>query len=331
MVQATAIREPGLPWVETSEDRNFRRLLITLLVIFLVAGLVLDSLTLPETTQKKLVDVSPRLARLILEKQKVKPPLPKIVKAKPEEKKKAEKPKEKKKDKPKEVKKETPKKEVKKEVPKKEVPKEKAKLAREVAQQSGLIAFSDELADLRESFDLDNIAELPQQTTGKQATKIASASDLLSSQAKQSSGGITTNTLTRKIETSELATRKTTKVTSNIKSTQAVKTTGTSTSQPGPTASRSAEEVERVFQKNKGAIFSIYNRALRKNPSLAGKVVVELTIDPNGKVIKVTIVSSELGDEKLERKLALKIKKFIFASANVAQVTVSYPIDFLPS
>ena len=322
MAQATAIRELGLPWVETSEDRNFRRLLIALLVIFLVAGLVLDSITLPEITQKKLVDVSPRLARLILEKQKVKPPLPKIEKAKPEEKKKVEKPKEKKKDKPKEVK---------KKAPKEEAPKEKAKLAREVAQQSGLIAFSDELADLRESFDLDNIAELPQQTTGKQATEIASASALLSSQAKQSSGGITTNTLTRKIETSELATRKTTTVTSNIKSTQAVKTTGTSTSQSGRTATRSAEEVERVFQKNKGAIFSIYNRALRKNPSLAGKVVVELTIDPNGKVIKVTIVSSELGDEKLERKLALKIKKFIFASANVSQITVSYPIDFLPS
>jgi TonB family protein len=315
MAQATAILEPGLPWVETNEDRNFRRLLITLLVIFLVAGLVIDSLQLPEITQKKLIDVSPRLARLILEKQKVK--LPKIEKAKPEQKKKAEKPKEKKKDKPKEV--------------KKEAPKAKAKLAREVAQQSGLIALSDELADLRESFDLDNIAELPQQTTGKQATELASASDVLSSQAKQSSGGITTNTLTRKIETSELATRKTTTVTSNIKTTQAAKSTGAGTSQSGRTATRSAEEVERVFQKNKGAIFSIYNRALRKNPTLAGKVVVELTIDSNGRVIKVTIVSSELDDKKLERKLALKIKKFIFASANVPQITVSYPIDFLPS
>jgi TonB family protein len=292
---------------------------ITLLFVFFVAGLVLDSLTLPEITQKKLVDVSPRLARLILEKQKVK--LPKIVKPKSEQKKKVEKPKEKKKDKPEEVKKEI----------KKEVPKQKTKPAREVAQQSGLIALSDELADLRESFDLDNIAELPQQTTGKQATELASASDVLSSQAKQSSGGITTNTLTRKIKTSELATRKTTTVTSNIKTMQAAKSTGAGTSQSGRTAMRSAEEVERVFQKNKGAIFSIYNRALRKNPSLAGKVVVELTIDPNGRVIKVTIVSSELDDKKLERKLELKIKKFVFASANVPQITVSYPIDFLPS
>ncbi len=316
MVQAQAILEPNLPWVESNEDRNFNRLTIALLIIFLVAGLVLNSLTLPEVTQKSLVDVSPRLARLILEKQKLKPPPPKIVKPKAEEKKdQVEKPKPKKKDKPKEVKKEKP----------------KQKNAREVAQQSGLIALSDELADLRESFDLDDMNELPQQTSGKRATKIAAASDVLSSQANQSSGGITTNTLTRKIETSELATRKTTSVSSNIKTTLTAKATGTGSSKSAPTATRSAEEIERVFQKNKGAIFTIYNRALRKNPSLAGKVVVELTIDPDGRVIKVTIVSSELGDEKLERKLQLKIKKFKFSRADVPQVTVSYPIDFLPS
>ena len=323
MAQATAIREPNMPWVESIEDRNFRRLLITLLIIFLAAGLVLNSLTLPEVTQKKLVDVSPRLARLILEKQKIKPPPPKIEKPKPEEKKKVEKSKEKKKVK------EKPK--PKPEEVKKEAPKKKTKVAREVARQSGLIALSDELADLRESFNLDNVIELPQQTTGNKAIEIASAGDLLSSQAKKSSGGITTNTLTRKIETSELATRKTTTVTSNIKSKSAGKVSGTSTGKSGRTATRSAEEVERVFQKNKGAIFSIYNRALRKNPSLEGKLVIELTIAPNGKVIDVKIISSELGDKKLERKLVLKIKKFKFANANVSQITVSYPIDFLPS
>jgi len=312
-VSADIVLEPNLPWVESDEDRNFRRLTIALLIIFMVAGLVLNSLTLPELTQKRLVDVSPRLARLILEKQKLKPPPPKIVKPKAEEKKdQAEKPKPKKKDKPKEVKKEQ-------------------KNAREVAQQSGLIALSDELADLRESFDLDKMTELPQQTSGKQAVKIAAASDVLSSQANQSSGGITTNTLTREIKTNELATRKTTSVSSSIKTTSTAKASGTGSSKSAPTATRSAEEIERVFQRNKGEIFTIYDRALRKNPSLAGKVVVELIIDPDGRVIKVTIVSSELGDEKLERKLQLKIKKFKFSRADVPQVTVSYPIDFLPS
>ena len=85
------------------------------------------------------------------------------------------------------------------------------------------------------------------------------------------------------------------------------------------------------FSKTKDGIFNLYNLALRKNPSLAGKVVIELTISPGGQVTVVKVLSSELGDEKLERKLALRIKKFKFANAEVAEITVTYPIDFLPS
>jgi TonB family protein len=99
----------------------------------------------------------------------------------------------------------------------------------------------------------------------------------------------------------------------------------------GGVGKRSADEIERVFQKNKGSIFNLYNRALRKNPSLAGQVVVELTISPGGQVTAVNILSSELGDETLERKLVLRIKKFKFAKSNVAEITVTYPIEFLPS
>ncbi|MHC4222076.1 MAG: TonB family protein [Planctomycetota bacterium] len=305
--------EPNLPWVETPEDRRFRRLSFTLLIIFMCLGLVLNMLTLPEPEQRKLIDVSPRLAKLILEKKKVVPPEPKIEKPKVEKKKEPEK-----------------KKEVKKKEAPKPKPKEKPKpTAREKAQKSGLIALSDELADLRDRFDLDDTIDLPQQTSGKKALKVATDTAILSSQAKQTSGGITTSNLTRKVESSELVSRKTTNVTSSIESSQQTKQKIAKAS--GKAASRSAEEIEQVFQKNKGGIFAIYNRALRKNPSLQGKVVIELTIDSNGVVSKVTIVSSELNDKKLEKKLALKIKKFKFAKANVARITVTYPIDFLPS
>jgi TonB family protein len=99
----------------------------------------------------------------------------------------------------------------------------------------------------------------------------------------------------------------------------------------GGASIRSADQIERVFQQNKGAIFNLYNRALRKNPLLAGQVVVELTIAPNGQVSAVKILSSELGDEDLERKLALRIKKFKFPGGNIAEIKVTYPIDFLPS
>ena len=313
MATAVAISEPNMPWVEYQEDKNFRWIVIVFLLLFLSIGLVLDVIRLPEVEQKNLVDISPRLAKLILDKQKIKPP-PKIEKPKQEKKKEVEK----KKEKPK----------------KKEKKKDKPADAREVAKQSGLVALSDELEDLRESFALDDVLELPQQTSGKKAIIVATSSDLLTSTANQSSGGIQTDTLNRTITTSELAQRQTTNVKSKIETNdQKLAKASTSTAsgkQKGTSNSRSGAEIERVFQKNKGVIFGLYNRALRKNPFLTGKVVVELTIAPNGKITSARIISSELGDEKLERKLLLKIKKFKFASADVAEITVTYPIDFLP-
>jgi protein TonB len=307
------IAEPNMPWLDDREDRIFRRLSIVMLLLFIGAGVVLNGIELPEIIQKNLVDVSPRLAKLILEKQKVEPP-PKPKAPLPEKEKQAEK------------KKEPPKPKKKEEV--------KKESARDVAKKSGLIALADELDDLREIFDLGDVA-LPQQTAGSEAVKIASASDLLSSSATQSSGGIQTDTLNRNLKTSELAQRQTTNVQSKIetsndklaKASTTQKSQGTSRS----VSKRSADEIERVFQKNKDKIFNIYNRALRKNPSLAGQVVVELTIAPDGKVVSVNILSSELGDAALERKLVLKIKRFKFSKANVAETTVIYPIDFIPS
>lgn len=321
MAKGAPTIEPNMPWVESNEDRLFKRLTIVLLALFFIAGIILNSMTLPEVAQKNLIDVSPRLAKLIMEKKKVPPP-PKVEVPKPEVEKKVEKPKEE----PKEKKDETPKKEV-----KKEPAKEKPKAAREVAQQSGLIALSDELSDLRDSFDLDEVIELPQQKSGKQAVEVAAATDLLTSQATKSSGGIQTSTLSREIKTSELAARETSTVSSNIKSKTAGKVTESASAKSSNNAKRSAEEVELVFQKNKNAIFSIYDRALRKNPSLEGKVVVEIVIEPSGKVSSVKIISSELNDKDLERKLVLKIKRFKFSNKNVGQLTVTYPLDFLPS
>lgn len=310
---ASMLQEPAMPWVDYQEDRSFRWIVLVFLLLFVGTGIVLNAIKLPEIAQKNLVDVSPRLAQLILEKKKEIPP-PELKKEVPKKEEKKKEP-EKKKEKPKEEKKP----EVKKEKPS----------AREVAKQSGLIALSDELNDLRESFDLDQVLELPQQSAAKEEVTVASTSDLLSSTASKSSGGIKTDTLNRTIQNSELSQRKTTSVKSKIESNdQELAKTATRTAS---LRKRNADEIERVFQQNKGAIFSIYNRALRKNPSLAGQVVIELTIAANGSITAARIVSSELGDESLERKLLLKIKRFKFASANVPEITVTYPIDFLPS
>jgi len=96
-------------------------------------------------------------------------------------------------------------------------------------------------------------------------------------------------------------------------------------------ASRSIEEIKLVFERNKGAIYAIYNRALREEPSLQGKVVLELKISPAGRVVELRIVSSELRASDLERKLLARIKQFDFGAKDVDMMTVTWPVDFLPS
>jgi TonB family protein len=96
-------------------------------------------------------------------------------------------------------------------------------------------------------------------------------------------------------------------------------------------ASRSIEEIKLVFERNKGAIYAIYNRALRDDPSLQGKVVVKLTIAPSGQVVDCRVESSELKASELEAKLLARIRGFDFGAKDVDQMVVTWPVDFLPS
>jgi len=96
-------------------------------------------------------------------------------------------------------------------------------------------------------------------------------------------------------------------------------------------ASRSIEDIRLVFDRNKGAIYSIYMRAMRDDPTLQGKVVVELKIAPSGEVLDCRIVSSELKAEEMERKLLARIKQFDFGAKDVDAMVVNFPLDFLPS
>jgi len=99
----------------------------------------------------------------------------------------------------------------------------------------------------------------------------------------------------------------------------------------GGKSSRSLEDIRLVFERNKGAIYAIYNRALREDASLQGKVVLELKISPTGAVESVRIVSSELKAPELEQKLLARIRQFDFGAKEVEPMVVSWPLDFLPS
>jgi periplasmic protein TonB len=99
----------------------------------------------------------------------------------------------------------------------------------------------------------------------------------------------------------------------------------------GSGGSRSREEIEMVFDQNKGAIYALYNRALRVNPSLRGKMVLRLTIMPNGVVTECSVVSSELDAPEFQHQLEERVKLFRFQAKDVAPVTTTKPLDFFPS
>ena len=99
----------------------------------------------------------------------------------------------------------------------------------------------------------------------------------------------------------------------------------------GGKAARSPEEIALVFDRNKGRIYNLYARALRDNAELQGKLVLEFTIAPNGTVTMCRVVSSELKDPELERKIIALVRLFQFQPEDVDAVTATKPIDFFPT
>ncbi|NNC65152.1 MAG: TonB family protein, partial [Gammaproteobacteria bacterium] len=153
---------------------------------------------------------------------------------------------------------------------------------------------------------------------------------LITSRAGSGSSGINTAELSRGTGGQGLAGRATTQIESPIES---FGPAGGDVSRAGVSdlPSRSREEIELVFDRNKGAIFALYNRALRQNPALVGKVVLELTIEPDGRVSDCAVVSSELGDPELERRLVQRVLLFQFEAKDVERITTTKPIDFFPA
>jgi TonB family protein len=190
------------------------------------------------------------------------------------------------------------------------------------------LPFADELADLRDNEIVASVTET-RQLAGAAGKSERAQRSLITSKAGRASGGINTAAMSRNTGGGGLASRTTAKVASNVAS-LAARPGALRTGKDGRPA-RSREEIEMIFDKNKGAIYALYNRALRRNPALQGKLVLRLTIEPSGAVSACEVVSSELEDEELQRKLVQRVKLFRFVEKNVAPVTTTKPIDFFPA
>ena len=86
-----------------------------------------------------------------------------------------------------------------------------------------------------------------------------------------------------------------------------------------------------MFNKNQGPFYAIFNRAARDNANIGrGKIVVRLTIAPNGSVTSCTLISSSYGDAEFERKVVERVKLINFGPKNAPPFTMDYPIQFIP-
>jgi protein TonB len=303
MVVAPYYREFDLPWEGDPESsRRFRKILRILLIVLLVFGVLFPLLPTPKSQVAE--EIPQRLARVMLEnKPKPPPPPPPKVQEKP------------------------------KIEPKvtlvKPPPVDERKRARDKAQKQ-LNQVKDELADLRDVMDLAPLET--KNLSGAVGADSHAERSLLTSRVGSGSGGITSANASRGFGTGagSLTGHNTTSISSGIVR-SGLNSRGPATGGGGGKAARSREEIELVFDRNKGRIYSLYARALRDNAELQGKLVLEFTIAPTGEVTMCRVVSSELKDPDLERKIIALVRLFHFDPKDVDAVTTTKPIDFFPA
>lgn len=305
MTLAPYYRLYELPWSPTEEvEERFKKVLRIAFIVFAVLALVITFLPVPEQSKQTAPAIPDRIVKLLIE-QKPPPPPPPPPKVEP--------------------------KDIPIPVPKVETPKPPPPKpdAREKAQKSGLLRLQDQLADLRDNTVLDKAA-MTKNLTGKVGETTSAERSLITSKVGASSGGINTAALSRGYGggAGSLTGHNTTQVTSSVLAAQAddgVRRSGSTK------AARSREEIELIFDRNKGAINTLYSRALRDRPELKGKLVLELTIAPSGEITRCDVLSSDLNDPDLERKLVARVKLFRFEARDVETITTTKPIDFFPS
>lgn len=323
---AQPLRDLHIPWGgEDEEDRRHRRIAALVLLLMLLLSAWIPMIQLPEPEIPEETEIPERLAQLMVEREQEPEPEPEpqeVVEEEPVEEEAEE-----------EQPEETPEVAETEPQPREEAPEPETQAesdARVRASQSGLLALSDDLEDLASASVEDTLgSQADISNEGAEATEVSR--DIVTAEATQGSGGIETDTLSRNVGGSggSVGDRETSRVESGLAAGVAKAERAARTKQGR--RGRTDEEIQIVFDRNKAALYRIYNRALRSDPTLQGKVTLKLTIEPSGQVSACEVVSSELKAEELEQKIVQRVRLFNFGAKDVPAVTITYPIDFLPA
>jgi len=302
-----------MPWSHGGEDdQRFRRSLAASLLVGLLLGALLPMIDLPLPEQWERLEVPERLTRLIQERPL--PPPPKIrEEVKPKE---QEPPPE---EAPLLAEEGTP-------APANDQPPQKS------AASKGILAFREQFSALAEH---DNVSQLGAEARINRAGEARSGRPqraLVTSQVGGSSAGVELASLSRDVggggNGQGLEGVAVARATSSIG-------TGGGSDRPlsgGPGSARTDEEIQIVFDRHKAALYRLYNRELRRDPTLQGQMVLRLTIEPDGSVSFCGLQSTDMKAPQLAAQVVERVKTFDFgAKDGVPALTIVYPIDFLPA
>lgn len=300
-----------LPWTTQGEDENrYRKILFLILLFTFILSWLTAMYDLPIPDRDEIIEIPERLAKLLAEKEPPPPPPPPPVEEKKPEEKKPDEAKEKLADQPK--------------------PDDQKTVARKKAESSGLLAFSKDFADLMDNSDMKLGTQATVTNKGQQSS-VVSRSLVTSQVGTGSSSGINTAALSRNVGGGGkgIGGVSFSRVESAIGADYAGDERPLS---DGPGPSRTDEEIQIVFDRYKAALYRIYNRKLRDDPTLQGKIVLRITIEPDGSVSLCKMESSDLKAPDLEADIVDRVSKINFgAKAGVPKITILYPIDFLPA
>lgn len=357
-VSVLPFRKMIMPWNKDVEsERRFRRALLVAFLFCFMLGTVIELVSVPLVDREDtVVEIPKRLAKLVKQEPPRPAPQPEPVAPKveedvkkPEQKKEAKKPK-------KEIKPKPEKQEVAKQAaePKpKPKPKQvaggsegKSKGTRKKAERVGVLAFKNSFADLIDETPVAKLgtdARLNKESPRIKGQAVAQRS-LVAMQAKGgTSGGIGLANFSRNVgggSGNGLGGHGIGKGGSkgdgagfeNVESGIAnIEESGRPVSD-GPGPGRTDEEIQIVFDRYKASLYRIYNRELRKDPTLRGKILIRLSIETDGSVSLCEVESTDLASAELVAKIIERVNKFNFGhKEGVSVLTILYPIDFLPA
>lgn len=315
---APPYRAKVMPWTRgTEEDLRFRRSLGTSMAAALLLALLLPLVDLPIPELAELAEVPERVARLVEREREAPPPRP-AVEEPPEPE-------------PLEPEPEPVLADERAEPvaqPASEAPEESTT---EKVQSTGILAFRESFAKAAASRPSAQLgAEASLGNTGDASVGRPERS-MVTTTAPGSSGGINLASISRNVGGGggqALAGVEVTRVASSIDG-------GGGADRPlsaGQSAGRTDEEIQIVFDRYKSALYRLYNRELRRDPTLRGQIVVRLTIEPDGSVSLCRLEASDMQAPELASQVLDRIRGFDFgAKEDVVAMTIIYPIDFLPA